>query len=228
MSELQVIGEKEKAEYSPLIERARAAAIAIVDAPSFTIAGNLYTEIKGRMKKVHKILDPFVDRAYKAYKADYAERDRYLAPLEEAEALLKKPLGEWQAAEKRKQEEAQRALEAQARKEAEEAQIAQAEAAAAAGNKEMAEEIISQPTVAAPVVAPKIVPKVAGLSFRDSYSAQVTDLKALLKGVLEGTVPMAAIEANQSFLNTQARALKAELKYPGVRVLNNNTPVGRG
>lgn len=226
-SELQLMGEKESAEYLPLVDQAKAAAAAIVDSNSFEAAALLYQDVKARIKRVGQVLDPFVKRSYDEWKKDVADRQKYLDPLEKAEATLKPAIAKYQADQEKKRQEEQRALEEANRKAAEDAQIAEAEAAAAAGNKDQAESILSAPVVVAPVVAPPSVPKVKGLGFRDNWNAQIVDIKALLKAVLEGKVPYAAIKADESWLNAQAKQLKAEMNYPGVKVLKNNIPVSR-
>jgi hypothetical protein len=41
----------------------------------------------------------------------------------------------------------------------------------------------------------------------------------LVKAVAAGTVPLNAIQANSTFLNNQARAMKETLAYPGVKAV---------
>jgi len=78
----------------------------------------------------------------------------------------------------------------------------------------------SQPMIAAPVMASTPMPKAQGVtsSGEGVFSAEVTDLMELVKAVAAGKVPLFAIEANQKFLNNQAKAMKQLLAYPGVKV----------
>ena len=69
-----------------------------------------------------------------------------------------------------------------------------------------------------PVVAPRVVPKGFGGATQRRWKARVVDLPALIKAVAAGTVPAAVLQANDVVLGAQARALKAECKYPGVEV----------
>ena len=55
----------------------------------------------------------------------------------------------------------------------------------------------------------------------------MTDLAALVAAVAAGEVPLAALEPHLPFLNQQARALKDELRYPGVQVVVDEGYVGR-
>ena len=43
---------------------------------------------------------------------------------------------------------------------------------------------------------------------------------AFLIAVMEGTIPQAAVLVNTKLLGQQAKSLKAQLKWPGVRVWN--------
>ena len=129
-------------------------------------------------------------------------------------------------------EEQRRAAEA-AELKALEAQQA-AEAAVAAGDaegaaiamEEMNQQVAVVETAQAAVAAaevttfrPTIVApaKVAGISSRTTYTAEVTDLMALVQAVATGKAPIQALSADMSFLKAQARAFKTSGQlFPGV------------
>ena len=76
------------------------------------------------------------------------------------------------------------------------------------------------------VTAPTIhidQPQVAGLSSSERWHAEVTDLKALIQSVAEGTTPISALQADMKVLNQMARALKSNMNYPGVRAIPDTT-----
>lgn len=128
----------------------------------------------------------------------------------EAEVKLRRQA---EAEEKRKRE----ALEERARK------------AAEAGKAEKAEELLQKAAevqVVAPTLAPTIQ-KVAGLSFRENWFAEVVDFMALVKAVAEGKAPMNFIMPNSTVLNSQARATKDSMIVPGVKFFMEKIPVGR-
>lgn len=139
-------------------------------------------------------------------------------------------------AEARQQQELARKAEIEAQQAAEEAARAAAEgdqaaadaatqlahqraqeAASAQAAAEEATVVSAVVTVAPAVEAPQ---KIAGLSGRITYRAQVDDLLALARAVVEGKAPVEAICADEKFLSAQARAFKkvGEL-YPGVRAI---------
>jgi tetratricopeptide (TPR) repeat protein len=223
---IETFGERAKAEYAPLVAQANAAALIIKDAKTYEEAANIDTMLKDAIKDVHAKLDDFVDDAHKTWKKAVARRDGYIDPLSKARETLKIPLWQYQQDEKERQRKEQEALDLKAKKEAEDRKLQEAMHAEEMGNKEEAEAILEEPINVAPAIAPVNIPKVKGFTGpRDNYSAQVTDMAALLKAIANGSVPMAAIEPNHVFLNGQARQLKKEMKYPGVRVLNNNQPI---
>ena len=126
-------------------------------------------------------------------------------------------------------------IEAEAR--AEEERLLEAAAAAEkAGNTEKAEELTAQaietteraqqetsfvasaPLATAPVKVQKGVPKiVGGPVFREVWSAEVMDIKALCRAVGAGTVSSEYVTANMPVLNRMATALKGTMSVPGVR-----------
>lgn len=120
-----------------------------------------------------------------------------------------------QAEEQRRQREAEAAAaaaagdaEAAARAQAE-AEALQAQAAAAA--------LTAQVVTVVPEVEAQA--KVAGISGRVSYSAEVIDLLELVKAVAAGKAPIECVLADAKFLNAQARAFKKEGQlFPGVNI----------
>lgn len=61
----------------------------------------------------------------------------------------------------------------------------------------------------------------------DGMRIEVTDILALARGIVDGVVPLDAVNVNQRFLDSQARALKTELNYPGVVVEKDTTLASR-
>lgn len=198
----------------PLAE-ARSLKIATPD--DYEKAGDMLKAIKSLRKEVDDAFDDIIKKAHDAHKAAVAKKREHEVPLTQAEALIKGGMIAYQSELQRKAREEQARLEEQARKERErlEARAAKAEAA---GKSEKADELRSRAeTVAAPVVSIN-TPKVAGIATRETYRAVVVDLQALVRGIVEGKVPVLAVMPDMTFLNGQARLQKDALNYPGVRV----------
>jgi hypothetical protein len=70
-------------------------------------------------------------------------------------------------------------------------------------------------------------PRVEGVSFRDTYTAEVFDLMALVRAVATGLAPITLLQVNTTALNGMARALKNALALPGVRVISGRVAAVR-
>lgn len=192
--------------------------IRVIDPATYEAAGERWKALVGMEKKVHEHFDPTCDAAHRTWKAAVALRDKFLAPLAANKVEQTRLMKTWAQEEERKRVELERQAQAAAKKKADDEALAAAAALEKEGFKDAAEEIIQAPPPAPVVIQPRVVPKGMGGAIRTTWKAQAVDLKALVAGVAAGTVPMAAILPNDVFLGQQARALKAECKYPGVRV----------
>jgi len=159
------------------------------------------------MEKINllKLTAPGNNKAKVAYNAIAAKASAY---RHEQERIRR------EAAEKIRQE--------QIRQE-EAARLAAAEAAEKSGDNELAEAIVEQP-VYVPPPKPVEVPKTDGVSYRETWKHQVFALNALVEAVACGRAPLQALQPNDTFLRQQAKAMKTENLYPGVRAYAEKTP----
>lgn len=221
--------EEERALETKAIDVATQAKTLVVRDPlTFQKAGDFLRVVKSMASEITTFFEPLKKKAHEAHKAlTAAEKDK-LAPLVEAETYLKRGMAAYQEAEEKRRREEERRLQEEARKKAEEERLQLAIEAEQAGDKVSAEELIAAP-VEAPVVIVQSETKAAGISFRDNWKSRVVDVRALARGVADGTVPAMAILPNQSFLDNQARASKGEIKYPGVQTYSEKVvSAGRG
>jgi len=231
-------------------------ALQVVDDDTFIQAGEQVKLIKAYTRRVGEILDPIVEAAHRAHKVAVDQRKALLRPAEEAETILKDRMGTYQAEQERIRREREAAaerervrLEAEARRQAEaeearlrkEAEDRMLEAAAQAeadGDGETAERILAQPLVVdIPVPQPVFMPpvattmpppaKVSGVSFRETWTAEVTDFRALVKAVAEGRAPLSLVQADESALGQYARSTRGTQKVPGVRFFPKTTTAVR-
>lgn len=210
----------------------------------FELASNDLKQVKALQKEVEEkrtgITSP-LNQAVKAVNDLFRSPKEY---LDKAEATLKRAMVTWTTEQERlaaiaraEAEAAARAerqrLAAQQREQQEAARRAQeeAQAAAASGDQEtaqraMAESEAAQQQAAVTAMTAQVVTlapvaeapaKVAGISSRITYSAEVTNLLDLVQAVATGTAPLEALQADNKFLGAQARAFKkAGQLYPGV------------
>jgi hypothetical protein len=221
--------EQEHALETKALDIASQAKLLVVRDPlTFQKAGDILRLIKAMSSEVTSFFEPLKKKAHEAHKALTTAEKEKLAPLVEAETHLKRGMATFQEEEERRRREEERRLQEEANRRAEEDRLALAIEAEKAGDKESAEELLAAP-VEAPVVVVRSETKAAGISFRENWKSRCIDIKALARGVADGTVPAMAILPNQSFLDNQARASKGEIKYPGVQTYSEKVvSAGRG
>lgn len=165
-------------------------------------------KIKERRRWWEKLINPAIEAAHAAHKRMIAVKKEVDQPLERAEnEILKPALLRYSAKKEAERKAAEENLNRVIAEEAERNRQAQEERP----------ELTSQPVPIATVVLPKAEePK--GISYVITYAAEVTDLNALLQAVINGTVPIEAIQPNMSFINNRAKTLKTLMSWPGVVV----------
>lgn len=152
-----------------------------------------------------------------------------LTRLQSAKAVLKGAIDAYLAEQRRIAQEAERAALAKA--EAERKRLAtQAERAEAKGDIAKADDLAYR-AATVPAVTPQVeVPKVRGYASVETWSAEVTDIAALLKWIAEDPAKRHGyVTVNQSALNSVAKAMKTSMDIPGVRpvVETKGRPTGR-
>lgn len=232
--------------------------IRITDPESFAMAVEDRAEIKRRLARIEEVMGPICASAHATWKTAVAKREGLRVPFVDADKAYSRAMGLYEQEQERQRraaeeqarrdrerleaEERQRveAENARLRKEAEDTRLEEAAAAEARGDTETAERLIAAP-VAAPTVTARPVfvpvapappkPAAAGVSFRDSWTAEVVDLLVLVKAVAgkcptcrctapHPGQPVTLLAPNQAALNGLARSLKGALAIPGVRAVN--------
>jgi len=143
---------------------------------------------------------------------DRAEAEKRAAEL--------KAKGDAEAAERAEREAVEKAERVKAESEAKakaDAEAAEHDAARRAAEIEQAAQMeAEQVAVYAPMAEQT---KASGVSYRETWKAEVTDLDALIAAAAAGNaMARGCICADEKAINGQARALKQNFKVPGVRV----------
>ncbi len=148
--------------------------------------------------------------------------------LKEAEGILKGEILRFQAEQERIAREAQAKADAEARKEREKLEL-KARLAQVVGKDKKAEELLEEAeTQIAPVVT-SAAPKIAGVSTRETWKAEVFDKQALLKHIVEEQPALIVlVKIDQALLNARARELKEEFDLPGVVARKETSLSARG
>lgn len=144
----------------PLVLQApeEARGLLIADDASYSSAGGFLTKLKTMKERVHTIFDPIVKAAYAAHKAATGRRSELLAPIEEADKIVRSELGRYKAEKDRLAAEAAKAL------------------ALGDGENEL--------DAAMALAVADGAPKVAGLSYRKVWRFEVTDENAVPRAYL--------------------------------------------
>lgn len=229
MSDAVAVVEKEVVQEAQMnasnfLEAARK--IAVITNDDEYMAASTFRQERGLKAKrfIDEKFDPIIDKAKEAKKAAEASRkaaadlkDEVMAPIAEGIKLIETSMKSYHEEAERKRREEEERLRKEALRKAEEERLAQAEALENAGEAELADKVLEEPVQAAPL--PKMPPPLAKGGVRTYYSARVVDLMVLVKAVAAGQVPMAAIQANQPYLNNRATHDKEFFNIPGVEVL---------
>lgn len=207
-----------------------ARALEIVDDTTFTLAGHNRAELKTAEQT---IISKFRVPKHKLDEAKASLLDlekEALSPVRTAIGIYdSKLLAEKHRRDREAEEERQRQLAA-ARAEEETRRLKEAEASVEAGmSQEEALAILEEPV--APVLAPKAAttPKLEGVSYRDNWSAEVIDMRALVAHAhAHPALIPSLLLPNLPDLNKMAKAQKSALaqSIPGVRA--NNKPIMAG
>lgn len=210
-----------------IVEQAKA--VKVIDSASYTTAGLLWKNIGEMIKEVKDTFDPICDAAHKAHKAATEKRAKYLDPLTIAQKSVKQLMSAYDAEQERIRREEEARLAEIARKEEEERLLAEAilaeeeakrSGATAEEAAQEAQAIIEGPVYAPPPIVPKATPKVQGIVYREVWSAQITDIKALCLAVAQGNASPECVMGNMPVLNRMATALKKTLNIPGVQAVS--------
>ena len=196
----------------------RATTLRIIDAKTYSRAGNFWKEIRAIRAKVADSFDPLIKHVHAFHKATLAKKEEIDKPLENAERFVKSSMNTWNAEQERIRIAEQRRLEEIARKAEEErllqeAIVTEAEARASGASKEEAAQeaaaIIEKPVYVPPIIIPKEVPKVTGMSFRTIWKFRIIDI---------AKIPREYLEPDMVKIGRVVRALKGQTNIPGIRV----------
>jgi len=192
--------------------------ISIKTMDDYVRAGEIMLTIKAIRKKITDTFKP-IKQKMDAAKQEVLDQERAAdAPLKEAEALLSPQIITWNREQERIRQAEEARLREEARKQEEERRLQEAILAEQHGQKEEAEAIMETPVQVAPVVVPKSVPKVSGMSIRDNWKFKITN---------EKLIPREYLKVDEVKIGQVVRALKSATTIPGIDVYNEGTVSGR-
>lgn len=182
--------------------------LVITDDVQLEGAGSFLRGIKTILKRIDETFNEPIQAAHAAHKKMISAKKKHADPLLQAERAVKGGIGKYQAEQRKLREEEERKLRDQARKEEEERLLAEADELEKQGEPEAAEELISQPVVAPPVVLPKQT-RVAGVSTRTAWKWRVRKL---------AFVPNEYLMLDEKKINGVVRSMGEQTNIPGIEV----------
>lgn len=201
----------------------QAVSLVVTDQTSFERAGLFLRTLKEYLKRVAEVFDPLVKKAHETWKEALAQKQKLEAPALGAERALKSTMAAWDQVQRQLAREAEETARREQQRLSDDAKLDAAVEAEARGDGQAATRILEAPMPPTPIIVPAAItpppPSAEGVSFRTNYRADVVDLKALIMAVASGQAAVAYLLANQPALNQAARAMKEELRIPGVRVV---------
>lgn len=190
-------------------------------------------DIKRQRKTIFEMFGKATRAAHESWKQAKNIENLFVTPHDDAEALLKRKSGQWIAQKEREVREANAKIEAD-RQEREAKKIeslnnkaVQAEADGNHAKADLYKDQAQNVYIAPKTVAPEQPKVVSGVSYRDKWTGEVTDIRALLQAILNKTASVNLISVNQSELNRLAGINKSELQVPGIRFRCEKVMSGR-
>ena len=207
----------------------KAARIVVKDEGSYVAAAETLKEISRMEKLITEHHKPIKQAAKNAHTIAVAAEKKFLDPLTKAKNVIRNSLVCWTTEQERIRQETERKQREEAQRKEEEERLAAAAEAEKQGRSEAEVDLIlDTPEPVAPVAVTPSYTKVAGVSTRETWKAEVIDMKQLCRAIVEGKAPVEAVSPNMPVLNSMARKSKADLEIPGVKAIKETGVSARG
>jgi hypothetical protein len=221
---LTPVTEKKPEFIAPLVET-------ITTTEQYEQTAGLLKGVKAYRDRVEVFFAPHKKRAHDAWKGLVDEEKKALEPALRAEGEIKAELSRYHTEQELIRLAEQRRLEEEARKRDEAARLEEAAAleleAQRTGDadlRQQAQELVDTPVETPTVQVASFTPKVSGLSFRETWSARVDDLKKLIAWVAKNPSDFNLLQPNMTALNAKARSQKQGMSVDGVKAVCTKTP----
>jgi hypothetical protein len=177
--------------------------------------------------------------AWTAHRKICEKESAQLAPIQQLRTRLNHEVLQFERIEKERQRQEELRLAAERRREEQERLMREAEQLAAAGQPEIADQVLEQAVAApAPVVpVPSRLQPVAGVSTRENWQYKYLGASAGLRWKdltdeqrrrLLQLIPRDYLQPNESAIANAVKAAKSATKIPGIEVYDAGSVVTRG
>ncbi len=179
--------------------------LAITNDDQFQETAEFLQGIKGKQKEVKDNFEPRRAKAEAEKQKVLAEINSYKRPLEKAEIIVKKKLGEYRVEQEQKRREEEQKRLAELKTQEEDRLLEEAEAN---GDESILDDEIM---LAKPTLETEI-PKMAGISFTEVWHFEIVDVKQ---------IPRDYMIPDERKIQGVVKALKDKTNIPGVRVYSD-------
>lgn len=188
----------------------QAKTINITDVQTYAGAGDFWKSIKALRSKVADTFDPLIKNAHELHKSILAKKQAVDRPLEEAERTVKRAMETYDREQERLRREEEARLREIERKAEEERRLQEAITLEESGQKEVAEAVMEAPVYVAPVVIPKVTPKMeGGPVFRTIWKFRVVN---------PNIIPRQYLKIDEVAIGGVVRSLKNQANIPGIEI----------
>ena len=207
---------KDELEQKALSLPDKAAMVQVHNDAELVAAADFLDGVVKLKKEIHKTFDPIVKAAHQAHKMATNKRKEILEPVERAERITKRAMGDYRL----EQEKAQRQLEEEEKRriEAEKARIAETAKKLADEGDYAKAAVELRKTFDLHSNVPEATPKMDGVSYRDVWRFRVVN---------EALIPRHYLIVDDTKIGGVVRALKGDTDIPGVEVYCDKVVVSR-
>lgn len=202
---------------------AQAGAIIVNDKETFEVAGQMVISLDALTKKINAYWEDPIKKAFEAHRALTAKRAEMLKPVDDRRKNLKNKISAYLTEQERIRQEEQRRVDEERRKR-EQAEREKLERAAvraeekgqdekAEALREKAEDVYVPPVVVVSDIQKTTRTDAGTITGKKDIQITVTDPKAILKAVVDGTLPIGIININET-------KLKQAIKLAGLTRLD--------
>ncbi|MDL2293187.1 hypothetical protein LJC60_00990 [Ruminococcaceae bacterium OttesenSCG-928-D13] len=198
-------------------------ALEITGESDLRVAAGLMDGFKKAKKSVADFFKPMKDSAHRAHKEICAREKILLTPFDDADRAVKNKVTTYTAEQRRLAE-----IEAARIRAAQEAEakrlVEQACEAEEGGDAASAEMLLKQAEITETIKVPvTTAPKVDGISYRTTYSVEITDLSAVPCEI--GGVVIRPVD--ESAVRRMAQMAKGQLNIPGIKIITTKEAYSR-
>lgn len=199
----------------------------ILDDQTFEDGMRYRIDLNRWKKEALKKLEPIRKKTLESHQEILRLIEEVIEPFDESLNILDIKLSEYKTKKDKLESVEQEKRIADSKKEQEESILNAAIEANNSGNIPRAEAILNIPIVQ--IAVPSNTQKISGISFKEKWKVDdnYINMRLLVDGVFKGIVPISALLPNMQFLNYMAKKLKGDLKYPGVKVVKQNSVSSR-